>query len=85
MQVNNRFVIMLRSDLDSPRYEGQWPVIFIRDRRDQARALCGSTYFHVNLALSKGRYRATRVEPCSLVHAHGAKRCPGGIYRLQNR
>lgn len=82
MEIDSRFVIMLRRHLDSPSYEGQWPIIFIRDQREDAVALCGSAFVRVNRVVAKSRYQARRIEPCSLVDARTGNSYPGGVYRL---
>lgn len=85
MRLAGRHVIMLRRHLDSPLYSDRWPIIFIRDKREDVEALCGRTYTRVGRTIPRSRYSAKRLGPCSLVYVRDGEVHAGGVYKLEQR
>lgn len=82
MQIRGRYAVMLDIHLDNPQYEGQWPIVLIRNSLEDAAASCGSTFVRVNRTVPRGAVDAERVAPFALIDGRSGEVQEGGVFLM---
>ncbi|MEM9378298.1 MAG: hypothetical protein AAGB93_00005 [Planctomycetota bacterium] len=84
MNVTGRYAVMLDRHLDSPQYEGRWPIVLIRDSLEDAVDSCGATFVRVHRSMSRREFEARRIAPFALVDGQDGSVLDGAIYLMSS-